>query len=169
MTGGATMSFGRRGRRREHARRAQSAFTLVETMVALLVISIGLIGLAALEAQGLAAARDALLRTRAVHLAADMAERIRGNRAARAAYAGAAADRGCDGAGARSCTPRERAQHDLFVWTARVAELLPAGAGSVRVAGGDPPFYTVDVAWRETGVAAGAAPRYSLTIAVPAP
>jgi len=52
----------------------------VEVLVALIVLSIGMLGIAALYLEGLRATRDALVRTQAVALTADMADRIRANR-----------------------------------------------------------------------------------------
>jgi type IV pilus assembly protein PilV len=150
-------------------RRAQAAFGLVETLVALVVISVGMIGMAALFGHGLVASRTSLARTQAVNLAADMAERIRGNRLGEHAYGAAPFDHGCEPAGTTSCTPQEMAEHDVFVWTARVATSLPDGTGTVSVAGGTPAVYTVRVAWRETGMDAGAADQsYTVEIAVAA-
>ena len=59
-------------------------------MVSLVVLSVGMIGIAALYAQGLGAGRTALYRTEAVNLVGDMADRIRANRLGGVAYAGAA-------------------------------------------------------------------------------
>ena len=58
----------------------QLGFSLIEAMVALVVVSVGMIGIAGLYGQGLSAGRTALYRTQAVNLAADMADRIRVNR-----------------------------------------------------------------------------------------
>ncbi|MBN1238543.1 MAG: type IV pilus modification protein PilV [Gammaproteobacteria bacterium] len=131
--------------------RAQNGFSLIEALVALVVLSVGMIGVAAMYGQGLAATRSAQLRTQAVNLAADMADRIRVNRLGGAAYAGAAADRGC-GPGGGTCAPAEMAAHDLFVWESQAAELLPNGSTEVLYDGGTtPPTYTVRVSWDEVG------------------
>lgn len=131
-------------------RASAAGFSLVEVMVALLVLSVGLIGLAALHGQGLSASRTAVYRTQAVALAADLADRIRANRLGQAAYAGAADDNDCDSG--TECTPAEMAEHDLFRWGARVEALLPDGDWSVaRDTGTVPPTYTITVQWTEVG------------------
>jgi type IV pilus assembly protein PilV len=66
---------------------AHCGATLVETLVAALVLAVGVLGTALLFMHGVQANRAALLRTEAVALAFDMAERIRANRDAGAAYA----------------------------------------------------------------------------------
>ena len=70
----------------------QSGFTMVEALVALVVLAIGLLGIAALYLDTLRAGRTAIYRTQAVALAADLADRIRSNRTAVAAYNSAFAD-----------------------------------------------------------------------------
>ena len=84
----------------------QSGFGLVEALVALVVVSVGMIGIAVLYGQGLGASRTALYRTQAVILASDMADRIRLNRRAGNVYqtAGAGTNRNC-GPGGVTCTP----------------------------------------------------------------
>ena len=134
--------------------RKSAGFSLVEAMVSLIVISVGMIGIAALYGQGLSAGRTALSRTVAVNLAATMAENIRVNRLAQAAYAGAGADNNCDpaGGGGVDCTPAQMAAHDLFLWNADVAAQLPNGVGAVTFADGTPPNYTITVTWDEVGI-----------------
>ena len=131
----------------------QQGFTLVESMVSLVVLSVGMIGIAALYAQGLGAGRSALYRTQAVNLVADMADRIRANRVALAAYAGPANNNGCDPeSGGADCTPGEMAAHDLFLWNQQVQQILPNGQSQVQFNGGTlPPSYAIEVAWDEVG------------------
>jgi len=131
----------------------QQGFTLVESMVSLVVLSVGMIGIAALYAQGLGAGRSALYRTQAVNLVADMADRIRANRIALGAYAGPANNNGCDPEnGGADCTPGEMAAHDLFLWNQQVQQILPNGQSQVQFNGGTlPPSYAIEVAWDEVG------------------
>jgi type IV pilus assembly protein PilV len=135
-----------------HMPNSQAGFGLVESLVSLVVISVGMIGIAALYGQGLGAGRTALYRTVAVNLASDMADRIRVNRLGGASYGGAAADGSCDPGGNTDCTPAEMAAHDLFVWQALVAAQLPNGVGAVQYTGTTPPTYTISVDWQEVGL-----------------
>jgi type IV pilus assembly protein PilV len=130
----------------------QSGFSLIEALVSLIVISVGMIGIASLYGQGLGASRTALYRTQAVNLAADMADRIRANRAATTAYEGAAADRNCDATDNNDCAPADMAAHDLWLWQAQVTAQLPAGAGAVAVDTTTPTTYRISVSWTEVGV-----------------
>lgn len=130
-----------------------SGFTLVETMVALLVLSVGMIGVAALYGQALSASNNAGYRSQAIVLAAELADRIRGNRTARAAYEGTPADHNCDqatGSGGVDCSPAEMAEHDMWLWQNQVAQSLPGGQGTIDVDTGlNPASYTVTVTWDE--------------------
>jgi type IV pilus assembly protein PilV len=117
-------------------------FTLVELLIALLVLSIGMLGIAALFAESLQAGRSAQLRTQAVSIAADLADRIRANHVSAGAYAGA-------GTGARAVA-------DLSEWNALIAAQLPQGLGEVRFLAGapaTPSSYTIRVSWTEVGQA----------------
>jgi type IV pilus assembly protein PilV len=132
-------------------------FTLIEVMVALVVLSVGMMGIAAMYAEGLGAGRTALLRTQAVNLVSDMADRIRVNRLGGAAYEGAAANNMCDpqSGGPVDCTPAEMAAHDLYVWNDEIVNALPGGQGSVAYNDmTTPPTYTIRIDWNEAGAGA---------------
>jgi type IV pilus assembly protein PilV len=132
--------------------RGQRGFTLLEVLVALVVIAVGMLGIAVMYVEGLKAERTSIFRTNAVNLVADLADRIRANAAATGAYAGAAADNGCTN-GAADCTPQELAQEDLWLWQRDVADRLPPGAeGSVVVVPGELTHrYTIRLTWPEAG------------------
>jgi len=135
------------------ARHRPAGFTLVETMVALVVLSVGMIGIAALHVRALSASGTAIYRSQAVNLAGDIADRIRVNRTAQLAYEGPAADNNCDaptGGGGGDCSPAEMAAHDLFVWQTLTAQTLPGGQAAVDVdPSTNPTTYTVSVSWDE--------------------
>jgi type IV pilus assembly protein PilV len=116
-----------------------AGFTLVEALVALVVLSIGMLGIAALYMETLRASRSALYRTEAVTMAADLADRIRANRNPANAYTG----------GGQNAI----AQGDLDDWDAVVAT-LPNGAGEIRFVdglGAIPSTYIIRVSWTEVG------------------
>lgn len=132
--------------------RRQSGFTLVESLVAMVVISVGMLGIAAMYVEGLRAGRTSVYRSTAVELVADMADRIRANSAGQGAYAGAAAPNNCVG-GAADCTPAQLAADDLFRWRQGVQARLPSGDAAIAFAdGADTDQYTILVSWTEPGV-----------------
>jgi type IV pilus assembly protein PilV len=139
----------------------QSGFTMVEVLVALVVLAIGLLGIAALYLNSLQSGRTAIYRTQAVNLAADLADRIRMNRTAQASYAALFADNpaavnACATTG--GCSDADLAATDLANWKRRLREMLPDGQGQVAVvlpvATGEPTSYTITVRWTEVGEAA---------------
>jgi len=141
-------------------------FSLVEAMVALVVLAVGMLGIAGLYVTTLRSGGGAINRMQAVGLAEDLADRIRANRTANVAYAGAGANNNCYGAGAVDCAPALMAANDLFVWQQQVqnSQTLPGGAGVVGVVGAAPPYtYTIIVSWTEQG---GVALNYTLTLQI---
>ena len=128
-------------------------FTIVEALVALVVLAVGMLGIASLYVTTLRASGSAASRMQAINLASDLGDRIRANRTGEAAYAGAAAANGttCIGATA-TCTAAQMAAHDLFVWQAAIQAALPGAAGAVTVdAGANPTTYQIRVTWAEAG------------------
>lgn len=135
---------------------AARGFTMVEVLVALVVLAIGMLGIAGLFVTTLGSGGAAINRMQAVNLATDIADRIRSNRSANAAYAGAASTSyTCIGAGAVNCAPAEMAADDLLQWHTAIAATLPSSSGSggtIAVAGASAPYtYTITLSWPEPG------------------
>ncbi len=127
-------------------------FTMVEALVALVVLAIGMLGIAGLYVTTLRSGSSAIFRMQAINLATDMADRIRSNRNANLDYNSAAANNNCFGTAAVDCTPQQMAENDLFLWNAQLVQILPSGTGTVVVTGASAPYtYTVTVSWFEQG------------------
>ncbi len=127
-------------------------FTLVEVLVALVVMAVGMLGIAALYVEGLRAGRTSLYRSAAVTLVSDMADRIRANPAGGYAGTGPGADNGCVN-GAGDCEPDALADDDWFRWLDDLRRRLPAGAAAVVERQDLPPLtqYVITVSWPEAG------------------
>src|SRR6476619_3967709 len=119
-------------------RQTSRGFTLVEVLIALVVLAIGMLGVAALLLNGLQSSRIALLRTQAVMLASDIGDRIRANRTGGASYtlasgtALSAPAKACTTAG--QCNASEIAAIDLYAWQQSVLASLPGATTAVAVA-----------------------------------
>jgi type IV pilus assembly protein PilV len=134
------------------ARHRARGFSLVEVLAALVVLEFGMLGIAGLSALTLRSGSGSIARTQAISLADDIADRIRANRTASAAYNGAGANKGCVGTGAANCSSADMAATDLFFWGLQVQQALPSGAGTVQVTGAAAPFtYQITVKWAEQG------------------
>lgn len=140
--------------RRSESDRA-AGFTLVEVLVALVVMAVGLLGIAGLYVEGLRAGRTSVYRTIAVSVAADMADRIRSNPAG--TYVGTGppgpgVNNGCVN-GAGDCTPDAMAEDDWFRWFADMQGRLPAGANASIATQNLAPLtqFTITIAWPEAG------------------
>jgi len=126
--------------RRTHVKspaRAAAGFTLLEVLVALVVLSIGLLGIGKLMLVASRANDSAYLRSQATALAYGMFDTLRSNRLT--ALAGAYNVNPVSGVGApgvncetTTCTAAQLAQYDLFKWQgALTAALGPTGDGTI--------------------------------------
>lgn len=108
--------------------------TLIEILVAILIISFGILGTAGLQMAGLRAALGANQRTTATLLAYDIADRMRANMAGVNAnnYQGyTATDQSATCLADVGCTAQQMAQHDTWEWGQAIAAQLPSGIGIV--------------------------------------
>ena len=145
--------------------RSQKGASLVEVLVATVVISVGLIGLAGLQTLSMQSNHTAYLRTQASLLAYDMVDRMRANilAAQSGQYVTAfnAAPSGTTNCESTSCSSGNLATYDINQWkcnlgawdsistcstTLSVSGLLPGGDGSVTQTG---TVHTVSVRWTE--------------------
>jgi type IV pilus assembly protein PilV len=136
--------------------RTVSGFTLLEILVTLVVLSIGLLGLAGLQLNGLQSNHSSYLRSQATILTQDIIDRMRVNRvsAINGAYDIAVGDEpaqaSCEGAGV-NCSAAALAGADLYEWKDLLSESLPQGNGSVaRTVVGNDTLVTVIVQWDDS-------------------
>ena len=117
-------------------------FSLMEVLVAVLVLAIGLLGLAALQARGVKFNHDAYARSQATYLAYDIIDLMRANRANAAAYV-AAGDPG------GACNPTTSGPaNDLACWYDALQAVLPGGDATIAQNGNQ---FDVTIRWQERG------------------
>lgn len=135
--------------------RRQHGFSLLEILIALVILSIGLLGLAALQTMSLRMGHDSYQRTQATMLAYDMVDRIRANPAGLAAgrydtVAFADNPTGPDCV-ASTCTSDDLANYDIRTWQTTLAAKLSQGQGSIATDVGTAQR-TFTIQWRENDV-----------------
>ena len=148
--------------------RNKRGYTLIEVLVATLVLSTGIMGVAAMQTLSFQTGQGAYARIQAIYLVQDMFERMRANPqgyATTTIYDSIDTDASTDTPGsgcatsAAGCTALQMAQQDVREWTWHFANTtgavdyrptLPNGRGTVtRTA--DTNIFTVTVSWDERG------------------
>ena len=136
--------------------RGASGFTLIEVLVAVLILGIGILGMAGMQAMSVRESQNTYFRTQADMLAYDIVDRMRANRSEAAnsasydfdgsAPAGVAA---C-GDATSECDSTEMAGFDLNQWFEAISDSsLPGALGTVTQDVGTASVYTVQVFWDE--------------------
>jgi type IV pilus assembly protein PilV len=163
---------------RESCARAQSGFSLIEVMVALVVCSIGMLGLAKMESLALASEDVSGARTMAAMQASSLAAMMHADRgywASTSATASAvvtwvsgaisitdtnlAAAATCLTSGSSSCTPIQMAAYDVQNWGTGLQTLLPGYTATIVCTPAvvlAPVTCTITITWVENAVAANA-------------
>lgn len=146
-----------------------AGFTLLEVMIAMVIFSIGLLGLAGIQATAIQNNNSAYTRTVAMQLAYNMADVLRASTTSTGEIIDAfdsisttipASPTSCvqkNGAGAPSCTETELANFEVFHWKKRIEKELASGLGSISKTGD---VYTITIMWDDehtgaTGTACG--------------
>jgi type IV pilus assembly protein PilV len=136
------------------SRKSAAGFTLVEVLVALVVLSIGLLGIASLQVSSLRWNHGASKRSQATLLAYDILDRMRANPIA--ARAGAYSSGG---------TPTTLSTSDLSQWSSNITAVLGPGAtGTVGApnASGTSAWFNISVSWTDSNDPADGALTFTL-------
>lgn len=123
-------------------------FTLIEVLVAIVVLAVGILGLVRLQGTAIQQSTIALQRTQATLLGYDIANRIRANRV-EARNGGYDSDWGRQASSVDcsvQCSTSQLAAHDIGEWLRAIERKLPQGDGQVSVAAN---VATIEVRWRD--------------------
>ena len=131
-----------------------TGFTLIEVLVAMLILAAGLLGLAGLQASGLRQSQNASFRSQATALAYDLADRIRANSGQIGTYLNPAAALNNNCLLAAGCNSTTMANHDMAEWNAALNTMPGGGAGFIiqtagagTVADSTDDVFTISVNW----------------------
>lgn len=136
--------------------RIQRGVTLIESLVAIVVMALGILGILGVQMRTLTDTQTSVRRAQAIRLIEDMGERMKANPSALANlnsyvtnFAATPTVPDCSG----GCTAANLAAYDVAVWKRTVRENLPLGKASIFVAPGEADGNRrqlgVIVAWRE--------------------
>lgn len=132
-------------------------FSLIEVLVALFVLSLGLIGLAALQTTAFKFNHQSHERTQAIIQAYDILDRIRANPAGKNAGSYDTVSSGYivpnyRNCMALTCTTTQMAEYDISEWNTANASLLAEGAGQIAT-NASTSIRTITIQWKETDLA----------------
>lgn len=129
----------------KHSLHKETGATLIEVLVAMVVLAIGLLGLAGLQATSIQSNHSAYYRSQATILASDLADRMRANRTE------ALTDAYLIDFPTPSTSNDEdsgtSAQKDIAAWLNQLARTLPDGTGKVEK---DSTLVTISIRWNDT-------------------
>ncbi len=133
-----------------------NGFSLIEVLVAMVVLAIGLLGLAGLQTASLKSNNSAYQRSQATILANEMLDRMRANRVGIQSnfyddpYSGGTpADPNCVANTTGTplgCSIQDMANYDVYYWETSLGNLLPNGQGAITGSGAGS-IFTITVMW----------------------
>jgi len=140
----------------------QDGFNLIEVLLAFLVLSVGLLGVAGMQTTAVKASHTAMLKTVAISKIESISERIRANSSSlltdyELVFDTEADDENCDERSGTviECTPAQLASNDLYVWEKSLVNgALPVSGTDASIAIDDtvvPNIVTITIIWKERG------------------
>lgn len=143
-------------------RHDMQGFSMIEVLVSLFIISISLLGAAGIQVRAMQLGQGSQLRTQAILLTDDLAERMEANKTASintttttlynvAESSSAPTTAPATDCSTATCTATEMAAYDLNLWQKQVQNTLPQSTWSVNRTGlGNPATYQITVKWVDT-------------------
>lgn len=127
-------------------------FTLLEALIGFMILSIGMLGIASLQAISLKAGKTSVYGSVAAMKVEELFESMRANPTALSTYSGGGANNSCTGV--KVCTDAELAQDDVYWWKENLKAGLPTAATTVvtvtpAVAPSKMATVKVDLGWKE--------------------
>ena len=124
-----------------------TGFTLIEVLVALVILAVGVLGIAVLQFKALKFSHDSNLRTQINFLSSDIADRMRTDRTNIANYiSNYAVDIGTPSLACNNALGANAA-NDLLCWYNAIDDVMPHGSTAIITANGN--LYTIALAWTD--------------------
>ena len=126
----------------------QTGVGLIEVLVALLVLTIGILGMVALQTKALQFSQESVYTSQALMMAYEMTDRMRANRGSEDDYlvdygTAVTASTNCESS---TCSSSQMAEFDTSLWKDAIAANLPEGDGEIAVDNsGLRPLYIISV------------------------
>jgi type IV pilus assembly protein PilV len=114
-----------------NAHRRQQGVTILETLVAILVLSVGILGMVAMLINSLKLTTSSNYRTTAAQYAYGLADSIRASLPQLTSYPGASGAGTANCLTTAGCTAAEITTTEVALWQAQLAASLPSGAGTI--------------------------------------
>ena len=137
--------------------RLQRGISLIESLVAIVVMALGILGILGVQMRTLADTQTTVYRAQAIRLIEDLGERMKINPNALGSinnYVSGFSDEPTPGDCSSGCSHGDQATYDLALWKQAVKATLPLGQASVFLAPGETDTTNrrqlgVMLAWRE--------------------
>ncbi len=141
--------------------RHSAGFSLIEVLIALVILSVGLLGIAAMVSVSLKSKDSAYYQTQATALAQSILDRMRANHPQVAVgtyninFSGTTTAQPCLGASPVSCTQAQIATSDLYDWRYNITNTFPSSStvtasGKITtVAVGTSTQVTISIRWSD--------------------
>jgi type IV pilus assembly protein PilV len=131
----------------ENLMNKNTGFTLIEILIAVLILATGILGLAGLQASILKNNQSAYNRSQATQFAYDMADRMRANASVANNYITTftvPTEQSDCSTVSTTCTKADMAINDLYQWNTAISASLPSGKGTITLAG---TVFTITINW----------------------
>jgi type IV pilus assembly protein PilV len=142
--------------------RGARGVSMIEVLVAIVIFSLGLLGLALMQLKGASFTKDSSARSMAVLQARSLADRMQANPSGVTAgdyvWAGGTPPTYTD-CSSTTCGPQQVANNDLNAWLTQMQASLPASAGTSamgQVLSNGDGTYTIKVQWNGLGIVGSA-------------
>lgn len=158
----------------------QRGITLLESLVSIVILAVGVLGLLGVQMRTLAETQTSVRRAQAVRLIEDLSERLKSNPAGfrnLADYVAPWSDMGgtapaADACIAAACTSKKLAERDVWEWKTNVQQMLPMGDAMVFLSPDEDASNQrqlgVMIGWRKNEKGDGSDSAYTTPLEMPA-